>query len=368
MAPGMSGSAGIRLAAVSKSYGRTPVLSRLDLDIAGGEFVSILGPSGSGKTTILKIIAGFDGADSGGVYLDGRDMGAVPPERRNIGVVFQNYSLFPHMNVAANVGFPLRMRGVPKEARQQLIRKALAQVALAGYEERMPHELSGGQQQRVAIARATVFQPDVLLMDEPLGALDRRLRGDLQLEIRALHERLGITVVYVTHDQDEALSMSDRVVVINAGRIEQIGTPREVYRRPVTLFVADFLGDSLSISASVSAGTARLRGLDAEVPLRVDGERCFEGKAKLLWRSDQIALCASPEPTAAGISVPATVIGTAYSGGSVRLRVRLATGDLGVVLANEETRLEAGQSVFVRVDPLEAAVLAADEREQDERC
>jgi putative spermidine/putrescine transport system ATP-binding protein len=364
----MSGSAGIRLAAVSKSYGRTPVLSRLDLDITGGEFVSILGPSGSGKTTILKIVAGFEGADSGGVFLGGHDMGAVPPERRNIGVVFQNYSLFPHMNVAANVGFPLRMRGVPKAARRQLVGRALAQVALRGYEERMPHELSGGQQQRVAIARATVFRPDVLLMDEPLGALDRRLRGDLQLEIRALHEQLGITVVYVTHDQEEALSMSDRVVLINAGRIEQIGTPREVYRRPATLFVADFLGDSLSISARVSDGIARLRGLDAEVPLRVDGQRCLEGEAKLLWRSDQVALCASPEPAAAGISIPATVVGTAYSGGSVRLRVRLVTGDVGVVLAGEETRIHAGQSVFVRVDPLAAAVLAADGKKQDQRC
>jgi len=357
----MKAPAGIRLTGVAKSYGRTAVLRGVDLDIAPAEFVSVLGPSGSGKTTMLKILAGFEDPDAGGVLFGGRDMTGVPPEGRNIGVVFQNYSLFPHMSVAANVGFPLRMRGMAKARRREAVRAALAMVALDDYEERMPHQLSGGQQQRVAIARAIVYQPDVLLMDEPLGALDRRLRGDMQLEIKALHERLGLTVVYVTHDQDEALSMSDRVVVINRGRIEQIGSPRDVYRHPASLFVADFLGDSLSLSASVSGGIAHIGGLGAKIPVPPSA-RGLEGRAKLLWRSDQAVLAARAGDKRGCIAVPATVLTSAYGGNTTRLRVRLATGDIGVVCVTEETRLSAGESVFVLLDPANAAFLSAEQQ------
>jgi len=259
--------AGFSFGGVTKSYGHHRIVYGLNLDVAAGEFVTMLGPSGSGKTTVLKIIAGFENPDCGEVFLGDRNMRSVPPERRNIGVVFQNYSLFPHMTVAANVGFPLRMRGVPKHQRTEAVRLALELVALPEYESRMPHQLSGGQQQRVAIARAIIFQPSLLLMDEPLGALDRRLRAEVQLEIKTLHERLGVTILYVTHDQDEALSMSDRIVVFNKGRIEQIGDPREVYRRPKTLFVADFLGDSLCVSATVIGHRARLGNSDVNVVL-----------------------------------------------------------------------------------------------------
>jgi putative spermidine/putrescine transport system ATP-binding protein len=344
--------AGIHLQGITKSYKGQPVLHGLDLDVAPGEFVSMLGPSGSGKTTTLKMIAGFEEADSGRVTLGGRDMTGTPPERRNIGVVFQNYSLFPHMNVGANVGFPLRMRGIPKTERQDQIRRALDLVELGGYEGRGPRELSGGQQQRVAIARALVFEPQVLLMDEPLGALDRRLRAVMQMEIKALHERLGLTVVYVTHDQEEALAMSDRIVVFNAGRIEQVGTPREVYRTPATLFVADFLGDSLSVSCTVGGGKAQLA--DGAGVVSLDGVAAPDGRAKFLWRSDGVAL-AGPidQVTQSGttVTIPATVLTSAYSGEAVRLRLRLATGDVGIATVEDDgALLPAGTAAAVRFD------------------
>lgn len=366
----MSSAAGIRLTGVAKRYGRHTVLPNLDLDIAAGEFVSVLGPSGSGKTTVLKLIAGFEAPDAGSVFLGGSDTTGVAPEHRNIGVVFQNYSLFPHMNVAANVGFPLRMRRMAKSDREEGIRKALTQVALAGYEQRMPHQLSGGQQQRVAIARAIVYQPGVLLMDEPLGALDRRLRGEMQLEIKALHEQLGITIVYVTHDQDEALSMSDRVVVINSGRIEQIGAPREVYRRPTTLFVADFLGDFLSLSVTISEGCAHLRGLSAKIPLPlpINGARLPEGPAKLLWRSDRVYLGSGPASSGEPLVIPASVVTAAYGGAAVRLRVRLATGDVGVISTDEATNLYPGQSISVVLDLSIAAILPIEENKKEVQC
>jgi ABC-type Fe3+/spermidine/putrescine transport system ATPase subunit len=351
---------GIRLEAIAKSYGRQPILHDLALEVAPGEFMAMLGPSGSGKTTILKIIAGFEDPDRGKVSLDGRDMTGVPPERRNIGVVFQNYSLFPHMNVAANIGFPLRMRRMPKDQQREAIRRALALVALSGFEARMPNQLSGGQQQRVAIARAIVYEPDVLLMDEPLGALDRRLRADMQLEIKALHERLGVTVVYVTHDQEEALSMSDRVVVFNKGRIEQIGDPRTVYRRPATMFVADFLGDSLSASATVSGRRASLASVNADVMLIDD--RSPQGAVKILWRSDQAAIAAAPERVlqdGSTLIVPACVLATAYAGAAVRLRVRLATGDVGIVTVDDANSIAAGAMIGIVLDLSAASVLPA---------
>jgi putative spermidine/putrescine transport system ATP-binding protein len=351
--------AGIHLQGITKSYKGQPVLHGLDLDVAPGEFVSMLGPSGSGKTTTLKVIAGFEQPDSGSVTLAGRGMTGIPPERRDIGVVFQNYSLFPHMSVGANVGFPLRMRRVPKAERQDQIRRALDLVELGGYEERSPRELSGGQQQRVAIARALVFQPQVLLMDEPLGALDRRLRAVMQMEIKALHERLGLTVVYVTHDQEEALAMSDRIVVFNAGRIEQVGSPREVYRAPATLFVADFLGDSLSVSGTVTGSKAQLAG--GAGPVSIDGVPAPDGPVKFLWRSDGVALAGPAGQVAqegSVVTIPATVLTSAYSGEAVRLRLRLATGDVGIATVEDDgTMPGAGTAVSVRVDLATALAL-----------
>jgi putative spermidine/putrescine transport system ATP-binding protein len=240
--PGQPGALALR--GVSKLYGDIVAIRDVDLEVRPGEFVTLLGPSGSGKTTTLRIIAGFTQPDEGTVVLDGQDLTRVPPHRRGIGMVFQNYALFPHMTVAGNIAFPLEMRRVPKAERAKLVEEALRLVRLEGLGDRYPRQLSGGQQQRVALARALVFHPSLLLMDEPLGALDKKLREALQLEVMRVSHQLGLTVVYVTHDQEEALVMSDRIAVYSHGRIAQIGTGEELYERPATLFVADFIGES----------------------------------------------------------------------------------------------------------------------------
>jgi putative spermidine/putrescine transport system ATP-binding protein len=227
-----------------KSFGSAVAVDGIDLDVRRGEFVTLLGPSGSGKTTTLRMIAGFMSPSGGSIEVDGRDMTHVPPHRRDVGMVFQNYALFPHMTAAQNVAFPLRMRGRPRAEIERRVADALGLVKLGDLGERYPRQLSGGQQQRVALARAVVFEPRLLLMDEPLGALDRKLRKSLQLEIIHVSRQLGATVLYVTHDQEEALMMSDRIAIFNAGRIEQLGAGDDLYDRPSSLFVADFIGES----------------------------------------------------------------------------------------------------------------------------
>lgn len=229
---------------IEKQYGAVVAVDDVTLDVAPGEFVTLLGPSGSGKTTTLMMLAGFEIPTAGEIYVDDDPIAAVPPYRRNIGMVFQNYALFPHMTVGENIAFPLQMRKMSKTDIAQKTREVLTLVGLPGYEARYPRQLSGGQQQRVAVARALVFNPRVLLMDEPLGALDKQLRERLQLEIKALHDQLGVTIIYVTHDQEEALVMSDRIAVMNEGRIEQCGLPTQLYDEPSSRFVADFIGES----------------------------------------------------------------------------------------------------------------------------
>ncbi|HEY9215847.1 MAG TPA: ABC transporter ATP-binding protein [Ancylobacter sp.] len=246
----------IRCDRVSKSFGALRVVDDLFLDVAPGEFVSLLGPSGSGKTTLLMMIAGFEAPTEGGIWLDGRQIDQLPPYKRNMGVVFQNYALFPHMTVAENVAFPLQMRGMSRAEIQARVERALGMVQLAALKGRRPTQLSGGQQQRVALARALVFEPRVVLMDEPLGALDKRLREQMQLDIRDLHRRLGLTIIFVTHDQSEALTMSDRIAVFNKGRIEQIGTPHDIYDRPATRFVAEFIGETNLLEGTVERADA----------------------------------------------------------------------------------------------------------------
>ena len=237
-------SAAIRLEEVTKTFdGKVVAVDAVTLDIRAGEFFSLLGPSGCGKTTSLRMIAGFELPDSGRVHVAGRDITDLPVHKRDMGMVFQSYALFPHRTVAENVAFGLRMRDVPKPEIARRVASALAQVALTGLEERKPGQLSGGQQQRVALARALVIEPRVLLCDEPLGALDRKLRQQMQFELKELQQRLGVTLVFVTHDQEEALAMSDRIAVMNKGRVEQIGAPTEIYERPRTRFVADFIGE-----------------------------------------------------------------------------------------------------------------------------
>ena len=232
------------LEGLSQRYGETVALREASLDVQAGEFVTLLGPSGSGKTTTLKIVAGFIRPDTGKVVLDGRDLTHVPPHQRDIGMVFQNYALFPHLSVARNLAFPLEMRRLPKAEIARKVAAALDLVRLAGFGDRRPRELSGGQQQRIALARALVFGPRLLLMDEPLGALDRKLRETMQLEIINICREMGHTVLYVTHDQEEALAMSSRIAIYHDGRIEQVGTPEDIYMRPASLFVATFIGES----------------------------------------------------------------------------------------------------------------------------
>jgi putative spermidine/putrescine transport system ATP-binding protein len=234
-----------------KTYGRFRALDAVDLDVQEGEFLTLLGPSGSGKTTLLSAIAGFTEIDGGSIHARGADISSLPPEKRDFAMVFQGYALFPTMTVAQNVGYPLRVRKWHKTKIEERVRECLDLVQMGQFADRMPHQLSGGQQQRIALARALSFKPDVLLLDEPLSALDKKLRSDLQWELKSLHERLGVTFIYVTHDQDEALSMSDRIVILKDGRIQQQGEPGELYNWPQTRFVANFLGKSNFVNASV---------------------------------------------------------------------------------------------------------------------
>jgi len=234
----------VSLRALTKRFGAVTAVAGVDLDIGDGEFFSMLGPSGSGKTTVLRMIAGFESPTSGAVLLSGRDVSGQPPYARDVNTVFQDYALFPHMSVQENVEYGLRVKRVPRGERRARARAALETVRLGAYGERRPHELSGGQRQRVALARALVNRPKVLLLDEPLGALDLKLRREMQLELKALQREVGITFLFVTHDQEEALSMSDRIAVFDAGRVEQIATPMELYERPATAFVAGFVGTS----------------------------------------------------------------------------------------------------------------------------
>jgi putative spermidine/putrescine transport system ATP-binding protein len=277
---------------VTKSYGALQnAVEDVSLEVMPGEFVSFLGPSGSGKTTTLMMIAGFQEPTSGEIRLAERVMGGIPPYRRNIGMVFQNYALFPHLSVADNVGFSLRMRGVARAEKERRVARALAMVDLDGFERRFPGELSGGQQQRVALARALVFEPDLILLDEPLGALDKNLREHMQVELKRIHRELGVTMIYVTHDQTEAMTMSDRIAVFNRGRIEQVGSPTDIYFKPQTSFVASFIGDS-----NLLEGTGRMDGaFDVEGigTIRAAETGTANRRMSLLLRPEMVRLAAT---------------------------------------------------------------------------
>jgi len=259
----------VGLAGVAKSYGKVHAVAGIDLEIRAGEFFSILGPSGSGKTTVLRLIAGFEQPTRGTVALGGRDVTRLAPFDRDVNTVFQDYALFPHLTVRQNVEYGLRVKRVPKKERNERAEQALASVRLAGFGDRRPAQLSGGQRQRVALARALVNRPAVLLLDEPLGALDLRLRQDMQLELKQLQRAAGITFVLVTHDQDEALTMSDRLAVLNAGRVEQVGTPAQVYERPASAFVADFVGTANLITGPAAERITGAAGTYAVRPEKI---------------------------------------------------------------------------------------------------
>ena len=280
--------ASIQLRDLTKTYGRSQqkAVDNVSLDIRPGEFMTFLGPSGSGKTTTLNMIAGFADVTSGSIHIDDRNIVDVPPHQRNLGVVFQQYALFPHMTVEQNIAFPLEQRKLPKAEIRRLVSEVIDRVHLKGLGARRPSELSGGQQQRVAVARSIVFGPRVLLMDEPLGALDKKLREKLQGELARMHRELGLTIVFVTHDQHEALALSDRIAVFNNGRVEQVGTAEELYETPSSLFVADFVGDSTIIEGSYeSAGCLR----------RPDGALISAGRAQSMPEGAECSLIIRPE-------------------------------------------------------------------------
>jgi len=331
--PDRSGAADVlvRFAGVHKSYdGVNRVVDHLDLDIFRGEFLTLLGPSGSGKTTTLMMLAGFEAPTAGEILLEGRSIGKLPPHRREIGMVFQHYALFPNMTVAENVGFPLSVRRLPKSEIDARVDRALAMVQLRTLGNRRPTQLSGGQQQRVAVARALVYQPKLVLMDEPLGALDKQLREQMQLEIRRLHRELGVTMVYVTHDQSEALTMSDRIAVFHQGRIQQIGPPEAIYDRPANAFVARFIGENNRVAGTVE----KIEGRRCAV--RVNGMTLagtFGGTlapgepALVSVRPEQIVLGEDP----ADCSLAGTLAEAIYLGDHLRLRIAVnGMGDIVV--------------------------------------
>ena len=282
-----AGTPGVEILGLSKSFGDTRVLEDVSLEVPAREFHALLGPSGSGKTTILRIIAGFIAPDAGSVRVSGREMTGVPAERRDIGVVFQNYALFPHMNVFGNIAFGLRMRGVGKSETRDRVAEVLELVRMTGYERRRPAELSGGQQQRIALARALVIRPQVLLLDEPLSALDRKIRGEVREELRRIQHETGVTAIIVTHDQEEALSLSHRMLVLDAGRVRQSGTPDEVYRRPADGFVADFVGSFNALPVTVAGGRITLGS--QSLP-RSEAVPALDGPAHLLVRPEQLSV------------------------------------------------------------------------------
>lgn len=322
---------------VSKSYGAARALDNVSLTVARGEFLTLLGPSGSGKTTMLMSIAGFVAPTSGEIRLDDAPIQHLPPERRNFGMVFQGYALFPHLTVARNIAFPLEVRGLPREEIARRVSETVELVQLNGLVDRLPRQLSGGQQQRVALARALVFAPHLLLLDEPLSALDRKLRADMQVELKEFHRRVGLTFIYVTHDQEEALSMSDRVAILNHGKLLQLGAPSELYERPATRFVAEFLGKSNFLEGTVEQSSATgftlrsgvtrfLQAVDKVTPAPAVG-----AKVLLALRPERISIVNEGTPPAN--VVDGTIATWSYLGTSFHFTVHTKdAGPLAVVV------------------------------------
>ncbi len=331
----------IKLEKITRNYGEIPALRGISLEVNDGEIMTVLGPSGCGKTTMLRVIAGLLEPDSGRIFFGERDVTALPPEKRRVGMVFQNYALFPHMDISENIGFGLRMRGSDKGHIRKRVEEALSLVGLDGYEKRMPSELSGGEQQRVALARAIAPEPDILLLDEPLSALDAGLRISLRHDIRSIQRELGITTIYVTHDRDEAMDISDRIAVLNRGRLEQEGEPEEIYRRPVNPFVARFLGDANLINVNVTNGTAR-------TPFgNFRGD--FEGRGYLFFRPGDCTI--SDDGMDEGIEVE--VISSRIRGGLLEITVKY--GEERIKLHEKESLarkydIRPGKRIKVRID------------------
>ena len=358
----------LNLIGLSKQHQDFLAVSDLSLQVEHGEFLTLLGPSGSGKTTTLMMIAGFLAPTAGDIRIDEHSVVSLPPEKRNLGVVFQDYALFPHLSVAENISFPLRMRGLDKSDVHKKVEWALDLVRLPGLGSRLPRQLSGGQQQRVALARAIVFEPSVLLMDEPLGALDKNLRESMKEEIKRLHKQVGTTIVYVTHDQEEALAMSDRIALMNRGKIEQLGTPAELYERPKNRFVAEFIGET-----NIIAGLLQQTGSAARLDF-IAGEGVRFGVSPHALRADEFAqapadrlLVLRPErleiaprdPSQHSLNV-GTVVGVTYVGDLTRYQVRVTDGIVLTVARHNSTkayRPSQGEAVHVSCNPEDVYVI-----------
>lgn len=364
MEGGMPAPALVRFTGIQKTYdGEHLVVKNLDLDIGKGEFVTLLGPSGSGKTTTLMMLAGFEVPTHGEIYLAGRPINNMPPHKRDIGMVFQNYALFPHLTIEENVAFPLSVRRINKTEAQERVRTALRMIKLENLAQRRPAQLSGGQQQRVALARALVFNPQLVLMDEPLGALDKRLREQMQLEIKQLHETMGITVVYVTHDQSEALTMSDRIAVFNDGIVQQIDKPSALYEHPVNSFVANFIGENNVLAGTVESierGYCRVAlASGGSVVARAVNVAGPGAATSLSVRPERISILTEEANCDGPNRLPATVQNTIYVGdhmlavlqvaGTVKFMVRLQPGARG--------ELSHGQSVSITFNPEDCLAL-----------
>ena len=350
----------ISLVDVTKQFGSVTAVDDVSLTVNTGEFLTLLGPSGCGKTTTLRMIGGFDLPTNGRIELRGRDVTREPPDRRPVNMVFQSYALFPHLDVAGNIAFGLKRRGTAADEIKRRTAAILEKVHLSGYEKRRTHELSGGQQQRIALARALVNEPNVLLLDEPLGALDLKLRKRLQLELKRIQMDVGITFVYVTHDQEEALTMSDRIAVMHGGRIEQVGEPEDLYDRPASSFVADFIGTTNLLSGTIEA----LDG-DAAVIRLESGDRCLT-VAQGRQAGQSIQLSVRPEAIQLGASngangsshLAGTIEQVAYLGASVQYHVRTAGGlGLSVLAGKTGSRYASGDSVELAWAPGDALVL-----------
>ncbi|MCC7041428.1 MAG: ABC transporter ATP-binding protein [Burkholderiales bacterium] len=340
---------------VTKSYdGRTLVVEALDLTLARGEFLTLLGPSGSGKTTTLMMLAGFEDPTSGTITLDGKRLNHVPAHRRGIGMVFQNYALFPHMTVAENLVFPLEMHGVPKAEIEPKVKRALDMVRLPQLRDRKPGQLSGGQQQRVAVARALVYGPKLVLMDEPLGALDKQLREELQLEIKHLHDELGVTIVYVTHDQSEALTMSDRIAVFHQGRVQQLATPADLYERPANAFVASFIGENNRFDGTLvgrDGANCRVRLPDgSEIAATIEADLAPGAAVAVSIRPERVAVGAQAQRDNRFVGDLREVI---YLGDHCKLRLAVAGNESFVVkvaAGDAATTLDRGSALAVAWD------------------
>jgi spermidine/putrescine transport system ATP-binding protein len=353
----------IRLESLVKRFGDDVAVDGIDVDMPPGEFFTLVGPSGCGKTTTLRMIAGFERPTSGRILLDGVDVGQTPPHRRNVNTVFQSYALFPHLSVADNIAFGLKYQRLTKAERASRVAEMLERVRLTGFERRKPDKLSGGQQQRVALARALILRPRVLLLDEPLAALDARLRKDLQVELKALQNELGVTFVFVTHDQEEALTMSDRIAVMNNGRVEQAGPPQAVYEEPETLFVADFLGVSNLITAEAAGPDGNGCVLTVgEQRLRADqGSTAARGEVKAMVRPERVRI--EPHGTPGENRLPGLVEHVVFLGSFRELRIRVVGGSLVTVVTPNDgssVALEQGTPVTLHLPPDAIRVLAQE--------